>query len=221
VHSLCDHHQDPNEALEALATLLGATAGLERRQSHDAIARPRGALTPDSIAMALAATMPEDCIVVDESITTGRRSFALTARARPHDWLQNMGGSIGFGTPAATGAAIACPDRRVVCLEGDGSGMYTLQSLWTQARESLEVTTVVFANRRYQILLDEFANVGAGSPGPSALSMLDIDRPTLDWVSLAKGQGVPGRRVDTAEGLATALEDANRSAGPFVIEVVL
>jgi acetolactate synthase I/II/III large subunit len=132
-----------------------------------------------------------------------------------------MGGSIGFGTPAATGAAIACPDRRVVCLEGDGSGMYTLQSLRTQARESREVTTVVFANRRYQILLDEFANVGAGNPGPSALSMLDIDRPTLDWVSLAKGHGVPGRRVDTAEDLATALDDANHGSGPFVIEVVL
>ena len=132
-----------------------------------------------------------------------------------------MGGSIGFGTPAATGAAIACPDRRVVCLEGDGSGMYTLQSLWTQARESLDVTTVVFANRRYQILLDEFANVGAGNPGPSAMSMLDIDRPALDWVALAKGMGVPGRRVETAEDLATALDDANGGSGPFVIEVVL
>jgi acetolactate synthase-1/2/3 large subunit len=221
VHTLCGHDQDPNEALEALASTLGAAAGTERRQPLGELAKPRGALNPESIAQAIAATMPEDCIVVDESITTGRRSFALTAGARPHDWLQNMGGSIGFGTPAATGAAIACPNRRVVCLEGDGSGMYTLQSLWTHARESLDVTTVVFANRRYQILLDEFANVGAGNPGPSAMSMLDIDRPALDWLALAKGMGVPGRRVESAWDLAVALDDANGGSGPFVIEVLL
>lgn len=221
VHSLCSHEQDPKEALAALAEALGATVGTERIQKQDEFVMPCGQLTAESIAAALAATIPENAIVVDESITTGRRSFGLTAGARPHDWLQNMGGSIGFGTPVATGAAIACPDRRVICLEGDGSGMYTLQSLWTQAREGLDVTTVVFANRRYQILLDEFANVGAGSPGRSAMSMLDIDRPVLDWVALAKGHGVPGRRVETCEDLVSALDNANQTAGPSVIEVVL
>jgi acetolactate synthase-1/2/3 large subunit len=221
VHSLCGHEQDPDAALAALAEALGAASGTEMVQKQDDLVRPRGELTADSVALALAATIPENAVVVDESITTGRRSFGLTAGAAPHDWLQNMGGSIGFGTPLATGAAIACPDRRVICLEGDGSGMYTLQSLWTQAREGLDVTNVVFANRRYQILLDEFANVGAGKPGPSAMSMLDIDRPALDWVALAKGHGVPGRRVETCEDLVSALDNANRTPGPSLIEVVL
>ena len=123
--------------------------------------------------------------MVDEFVTTGRQFFPPTAAANPHDWLQNMGGSIGFSTPVATGAAIACPDRKVICMVGDGSAMYTLQSLWTQAREGLNVLTIVFANRIYQILRGEFDGVGAGEPGQRALDMLKIDRPTLDWVSLA------------------------------------
>ena len=137
--------------------------------------------------------IPENAILVDEAVSTGRSFFAPTAGAAPHDWLQNMGGSIGFGTCVATGAAIACPDRRVICMVGDGSAMYTLQSLWTQAREGLDVTTIVFANRAYEILKSEFSNVEAGRPGRKALDMMNIDRPTLDWVSLAKGMGVPGR----------------------------
>ena len=124
----------------------------------------------------------------------GRGFFPPTAAAAPHDWLQNMGGSIGFSTPVATGAAVACPDRKVICMVGDGSAMYTLQSLWTQAREGLNVTTIVFANRIYQILRGEFDGVGAGEPGQRALDMLKIDRPTLDWVALAKGMGVRGAR---------------------------
>ena len=138
--------------------------------------------------------IPENAIVVDESVTTGRQFFPPTAAANPHDWLQNMGGSIGFSTPVATGAAVACPDRKVICMVGDGSAMYTLQSLWTQAREGLNVLTIVFANRIYQILRGEFDGVGAGEPGQRALDMLKIDRPTLDWVSLAKGMGVAGPR---------------------------
>jgi thiamine pyrophosphate-dependent acetolactate synthase large subunit-like protein len=106
-----------------------------------------------------------------------------------------MGGSIGFSTPVATGAAVACPDRKVICMVGDGSAMYTLQSLWTQAREGLNVVTIVFANRIYQILRGEFDGVGAGEPGQRALDMLKIDRPALDFVALAKGMGVPGRAV--------------------------
>ena len=177
-------------------------AGLRaRRQAADAkpqamveLAKPTGALTHASIAQAIAMAIPENAIVVDESITTGRGFFPPTAAAAPHDWLQNMGGSIGFSTPVATGAAVACPDRKVICMVGDGSAMYTLQSLWTQAREGLNVTTIVFANRIYQILRGEFDGVGAGEPGQRALDMLKIDRPTLDWVALAKGMGVPGAR---------------------------
>ena len=122
--------------------------------------------------------IPENAIVVDESVTTGRGFFPPTAAAAPHDWLQNMGGSIGFSTPVATGAAVACPDRKVICMVGDGSAMYTLQSLWTQAREGLNVVTIVFANRIYQILRGEFDGVGAGEPGQRALDMLKLDRPT-------------------------------------------
>jgi acetolactate synthase I/II/III large subunit len=130
-----------------------------------------------------------------------------------------MGGSIGFSTPVATGAAVACPDRKVICMVGDGSAMYTLQSLWTQAREGLNVTTIVFANRIYQILRGEFDGVGAGEPGQRALDMLKIDRPTLDWVALAKGMGVPGRAVATADDFVKALAEAIPEKGPRLIEV--
>jgi acetolactate synthase-1/2/3 large subunit len=157
--------------------------------------------------------------VVDESITTGRGFFPPTAAAAPHDWLQNMGGSIGFSPPVSTGAAVACPDRKVICMVGDGSAMYTLQALWTQAREGLNVTTIVFANRTYQILKGEFAGVDAGEPGQRALDMLNIDRPTLDWVSLAKGMGVAGRAVTTADDFTKALAEAVADKGPRLIEV--
>jgi acetolactate synthase-1/2/3 large subunit len=135
-------------------------------------------------------------------LTTGRESMGLTAGALPHDTIQNMGGSIGYGTPVATGAALACPDRRVFCMVGDGSAMYTIQSLWTQAREGLNVTTIIFANHSYQILKTEFANMGFGAPGPQALAMIDIDKPRIDWVAMGTSMGVPshghhGRRTST------------------------
>jgi acetolactate synthase-1/2/3 large subunit len=176
-------------------------------------------LTHASIAMAIAMAIPENAIVVDESVTTGRGFFPPTSAAPQHDWLQNMGGSIGFSTPVATGAAVACPDRKVICMVGDGSAMYTLQSLWTQAREGLNVLTIVFANRIYQILRGEFDGVGAGEPGQRALDMLKIDRPTLDWVALAKGMGVPGRAVATADDLVKALAEGIAGQGPRLIEV--
>src|SRR5690606_35339436 len=139
--------------------------------------------------------------------------------AAPHDWLQNMGGSIGFSTPVATGAAVACPERKVICLVGDGSAMYTLQSLWTQARESLDVVTVVFSNRIYQILRGEFDGVGAGEPGSKAMDMLSLDRPALDWIALGNGMGVPGRAVTTADEFSVALAAATAEQGPRLIEV--
>src|SRR5580698_2531579 len=205
VHRMTAWGDNSVAALEALADALGA--------------RPTGALTHASIAQALAMAIPENAIIVDESITTGRGFFPPTAASAPHDWLQNMGGSIGFSTPVATGAAVACPDRKVICMVGDGSAMYTLQSLWTQAREGLDVTTIVFANRIYQILRGEFDGVGAGEPGQRALDMLKIDRPTLDWVSLAKGMGVAARSVSTADELVKALAEAVAEPGPRLIEV--
>jgi acetolactate synthase-1/2/3 large subunit len=135
--------------------------------------------------------------------------------------MNNMGGSIGLGMPLATGAAVACPDRKVICLEGDGSGMYTVQALWTQARESLNVTTVVFANRTYAILRHELTNVRAGTPGRKAADMLDINRPDLDWVALARGMGVPATRATTAEEFNKHFAAALATQGPSLIEAVL
>jgi acetolactate synthase I/II/III large subunit len=139
----------------------------------------------------------------------------------PHDLINNMGGSIGYATPVATGAALACPDRRVFCMVGDGSAMYTIQSLWTQARENLNITTIIFANNSYAILKAEYANMGAGTPGERALSMIDIDRPRIDWLAMAKSMGVPSVSVDTAEGFHKAMVDSTREPGPGLIEVRL
>ncbi|HZU89317.1 MAG TPA: thiamine pyrophosphate-dependent enzyme, partial [Stellaceae bacterium] len=139
----------------------------------------------------------------------------------PHDWLQNMGGAIGIGMPLATGAAVACPDRKVISLEADGSAMYTIQALWTQARESLDIKTVLFNNKSYAILRHELANVGAGNPGRKALDMLDLDRPTLDFTGLARSMGVPGARVATMEEFNRRFAEAIATPGPFLVEVLL
>jgi acetolactate synthase-1/2/3 large subunit len=219
VHRMTSGAENSVAALEALASALGAKPADRQPQKMVELAKPTGALTHASIAQAIAMAIPENAIVVDESITTGRGFFPPTAAAAPHDWLQNMGGSIGFSTPVATGAAVACPDRKVICMVGDGSAMYTLQSLWTQAREGLNVLTIVFANRIYQILRGEFDGVGAGEPGQRALDMLKIDRPTLDWVALAKGMGVPGRAVTNVDDFVKALADGVAEPGPRLIEV--
>ena len=160
-------------------------------------------------------------IVVDESVTSGREFFPTTAGVPPHDWMNNRGGSIGYGLPVAVGAAIACPDRKVIALEGDGSAMYTIQSLWTMARESLDITILVFANGTYNILRGELTNVGVQNPGPRAVDMLSIDRPSLDWVSMARGMGVEASRAKTAEDLNKALEAGLHSEGPYLIEVAI
>ena len=139
---------------------------------------PEGKITLEGIAAVLGALIPEDAILVDEAVSSGRGFAALTTNSHPHDWISSMGGAIGYGLPFAVGAAIACPERKVIALEGDGSAMYTLQALWTMARESLDVTIVVFANRSYNILRGELANVGAGAPGQRATDMLTLDRPS-------------------------------------------
>ena len=186
--------------------------------------RPRpasGAITSEALGASIGALLPENAIVADEAVTTGRGFFAPTKAAAPHDWLSNMGGSIGLGPPLATGAAVACPDRKVIGLQADGSAMYTVQALWTQAREGLDVTTVLFSNRVYQILKGELANVGAGNPGRKALDMLDIGHPDIDWVGLAKSLGVPGARVTDMDGFNRHFAAGLATPGPFLVEVVL
>ncbi|MDH3901481.1 MAG: acetolactate synthase large subunit, partial [Gammaproteobacteria bacterium] len=162
---------------------------------------PTGELDANNVALSIAHYLPENAVVVDEAITSGLAIYPLTTTAQPHDWLNQTGGSIGWGLPAAVGAAIACPTRKVVCLEGDGSAMYTIQALWTMARENLDVAVVIFNNRKYSILEMEFARTGArgGTPGPKAASTLDIGGPDMDFVAMAQGMGVQATRATTME----------------------
>jgi acetolactate synthase-1/2/3 large subunit len=166
------------------------------------------------------ALLPEGAIIVDESVSFGRAFFPGTAGAAPHDWLQVTGGAIGIGLPIATGAAIGAPGRRVLNLEADGSAMYTVQALWTQARERLDVTTVILDNRKYAILLHELAAVGA-NPGRTALDMLDLGNPDLDWVKIAEGHGVAAARADSMAGFNDLLAQSFATPGPFLIDLVI
>jgi acetolactate synthase-1/2/3 large subunit len=221
ISTLTSPTEDTIDALERLADALGARLKEAPLQPPFKPDMPSGMLDPEKIGAILGNLIPEQAIVVDESVTTGRGFYPLTVGAPPHDWLQNMGGSIGYGMPVAVGAAVACPDRKVLALIGDGSGMYTVQALWTMARESLDVTAVIWANRTYQILKGEFNNVGAGKPGQKANDMLEIGRPDLDWVALATGMGVPASRAANCESLTRQLQRGLAEAGPQLIEVVL
>jgi acetolactate synthase-1/2/3 large subunit len=219
---LADWGTDIAGALDALAQAVGAggtaPAGVAVARRPDV---PDAPASPETIAAALGATIPEGAIIVDESVTTGRVFAPETAGAPPHVWLNNRGGSIGYGLPVAIGAAIACPDRKVIALEGDGSAMYTVQSLWTMARENLDITVLVFANRSYRILHGELTNVGVANPGPRAIDMLTLNRPELDWVDMARGMGVEGCRVSDARELARAIEDGLAHDGPYLVEIEL
>ena len=184
-------------------------------------ALPDGALDAPAIGAAIAALLPEGAIVVDEAVTAAAPILQATAGAAPHDWLTLTGGAIGQGLPVATGAAVAAPDRPVISLEGDGSAMYTIQSLWTQAREQLDVTTVILANRTYAILEFELSRVGAHAGGDASRDLLEIGRPDLDFVAMAQSMGVPGRRADDARAFAAALQEALAEPGPHLIEARL
>jgi acetolactate synthase-1/2/3 large subunit len=221
IHFLAQPHEDLVGALSALADAVSARNAEPKIQQREKTAAPTGPVTLPGIGGVIAALLPENCIVVDESITSGRALLPMTRATPPHDWLANPGGSIGMAMPVAVGAAIACPDRKVLCLEGDGSGMYTLQALWTMAREQLRVTTVLFANRTYNILKGELAQVGAGNPGRRALDMLEIGRPDLDWVGLARGMGVPAARAESLDDLARLVAAGLASQGPNLIELVV
>jgi len=211
-------------ALEDLAVALDAPARAPAPGAAAALpALPTGSgpVTPDALGAALARLQPEGAIVMDEAATSGLPYFLAADAAPPHTYLALTGGAIGQGLPCATGAAVACPDRKVIAFQADGSGAYTLQSLWTQAREGLDVTTVLCANRAYRILQVELARAGVAEPGPAARSLVDLSSPPLDWVQLAGGLGVPAERVETCEALAPALERALSQPGPHVVEVLL
>jgi acetolactate synthase I/II/III large subunit len=219
-HVLAHPYDDAVDALEQLADALGAPRSPAIPRAN---AKPRIATGPFDVARfgeTLAALIPADGIVVEEAVTSGRQLFPPTFDAAPHDWLQITGGAIGHGFPCATGAAIASPGRRVICLQADGGGMYSLQSLWTQARERLDVVNIVFANRMYKILLGELVAVGA-VPGPASKDLFDLRRPDLDWVKLAGGMGVEAARVETLEAFADVFAAACRRRGPYLIELVI
>ncbi|MGH3597885.1 MAG: acetolactate synthase large subunit [Mycobacterium sp.] len=220
VHVLAGH-TGATDALTALADEVAAgTAAAVAELSRPQL--PTGALTAAAAADVIGALMPERAIAVDESNTSGLPLPAATAGAPAHDWLTLTGGAIGFGIPAAVGAAVAAPDRPVLCLESDGSAMYTISGLWTQARENLDVTTLIYNNGAYDILKIELQRVGAESaPGPKARDLLDLTRPTMDFVKLAEGMGVPARRVTTAKEFADALRTAFTEPGPHLIDAVV
>ena len=173
------------------------------------------------MAQAVGALLPERAIVSDEGNTSGLFTPGLTAGASRHDWLCLTGGAIGQGMPVATGAAVACPDRQVINLQADGSALYTIQSLWTQAREGLDVVTIVFNNRSYAVLNMELDRVGAEAGGPRAKDLLDLSRPDIDFVALATGLGVPATRATTAEELGDQLGRALATEGPSLIEALV
>jgi acetolactate synthase I/II/III large subunit len=221
IHTLATPGEDIVGTLEALAEELDApqNAPVQAREKHPP--PPGEAITPEAAASAVGTLLPEGAIVVDEALTAAAAFMSRTRGAAPHDYLQVTGGAIGIGLPLAAGAAVACPDRKVVCLQADGSAMYTVQALWTQAREGLDVTTVILNNHSYAILKQELANVGAGGAGRGALDMMELDRPALDWVSLAHGMGVEAGRAKTMGEFDRQLAAGLRSEGPYLIDLVL
>jgi len=226
IHTLANPSEDYIGALKALEAALPpqraqfAGENLAGKKAERP-ALPDGDITLPGLAAVVGALLPEHAIVVDESMTSGRGMMAATRGTPRHDWLGNTGGSIGIGLPLAVGAAVASPARKVLCLTADGSSMYTLQALWTMAREGLDVTNVVFANRDYAVLRREFSYLGVGKPGPRASAMFEIGRPDLDWVQLAKGMGVPAKRINSLPEFAKALRAGFASGGPSLIEVPL
>ena len=220
IHVLSRPEQDPVQALQSLAQALHAPEA----PIPDPGPRPQaasGSPTPEGLAQTVAALMPEHAIVSDESISYGRGFYRHTHAAPPHDWLHLAGGAIGDGLPVATGAAIgARKQRRVISLQADGSAMYSLQSLWTQARERLPVTTIILNNSKYNILLGEYKGVGA-VPGQTAMNMLDLGNPALDWVRLAQGMGVEAARATSMEACADLMAGSFRQSAPFLIELMI
>jgi acetolactate synthase-1/2/3 large subunit len=221
VQELAGPADDVLGSLEALVEAVDATAARPILQPADRPSPPTGALTAEAACQAVGAILPEGAIVSDEALTSGVTAPASTAGAPRHDWLTVTGGAIGQGLPVAVGAAVACPERPVLALQADGSSLYTIQSLWTMAREQLDVTVLIFNNRSYAILNMELSRVGAQAAGEKAKAQLDLGRPDLDFTHLAAGFGVPSRRVETAEDLVAALERAIAEPGPHLVEAMV
>jgi len=219
--SLAAEHEDSTQALEALDEALGGSAGNPMRVPLVVPPLPSGSLTQLALAQAMTHLTPEHAIISDEAITTGLLLGVVMARGRPYEHLAVTGGAIGQGLPVAVGAAIACPGRKVVCPEGDGSAAYTMQALWTMARENLDVTVVLCANRSYSILKIELGRVGAAGAGPRAASMLDLDDPEMNWARIGGGLGIESSRATTSEEFIAQYSSAMAQRGPRLIEAVL
>ena len=220
VHVLSRPGEDGVAALTALAQLAAPDAEPEVAEAERPVL-PTGNLTPRKVSAVVGALMPEGTILVDEALTSGVGLDEMTAGAPRHDWLSLTGGAIGDGLPMALGAAVACPDRPVIGIQADGSSMYTIQTLWTYAREQLDITTIICDNGAYAILEHELTRVGAQGDGKRAGQLLDLGGPELDFVSLAQGMGVPASRATTAEELAEQLQKALAEPGPHLIDAVL
>ncbi|MCL4106506.1 UNVERIFIED_CONTAM: hypothetical protein GTU68_009640 [Idotea baltica] len=216
-------HDDIAACLTDLLHAVGADETAPMLHSRNTSLPPTGALQVNKIAQTLNNLMPDNAVVVDDACTASMACYPGTQSAAPHDWLALTGGAIGFGLPCAVGAAVACPDRKVICLEGDGSAMYTIQALWTMARENLDITVVVFNNQKYSILELEFARTGArgGIPGPKAASMLDIGSPTMNFTDMATSMGVAATRASSAEEFTEQFTKAMRLTGPRLIEAMV
>lgn len=223
IRTLATASEDIEGTLSALCEAVDAchTRPALLSETADRAPLPTGRPGPAQLGQVVAALLPESAIVVDEAITSGRQLHKSTLAAAPHDWLEVTGGAIGFGLPAAVGAAIACPDRKVIAIVGDGSAMYTVQALWTMAREGLDITVIICANQAYQVLYSELESVGGPAPGASAKRMLALNEPVLDWVALAKGHGMEAHRADTLEAFAQAMRTATQAKGPRLIELLL
>ena len=219
--TLVDRDSDALDALTRLADYLDAPATPEVITDPADYPLGDGAIDANELGKVIANRLPEQAIVCDEGATNGLGAFLLTANAPPHDWLTLTGGAIGQGLPLAVGAAIACPDQKVIAMEADGSGMYTVQALWTMVREQLDITVVLLNNRSYAILNIELSRVGVEQPGPTALSLLDLSNPDLEWTDIARGMGMQAVKVETVAALDQAFANAMAQSGPSLIEVML
>lgn len=222
---LCSEKQDIYAALNYLADILHAPEKIQDRNVKGQVSlksdMPTGRLTPDKASYIIAALQPEDAIIVDEGLTSFFAYYPLSASLSPHTLLTITGGAIGYGMPCSIGAAMACPERPVINIQADGSALYTVQALWTQAHEALNIKTIICSNRSYNILKIELARAGITSPGKSSMSLIELDNPAIDWVRIAKGFGVDAVSVETADDLSSELKRALSENGPYLIEMIL
>ena len=219
--SLASRAEDAVAGLAALADAMGAPRTGPSQSLKRPDTAPSGALSPQLAGLSIARHLPEGAIVCDDSVTSGGGVAVPCMTTAAHEVLALTGGAIGIGLPLAVGAAVAAPERKVVSLNGDGAAMYTVQALWTLARENLDVTVVVFANNSYRILNIEMTRTGAGAAGPQAARLLGLGDPAIDWVSLARGLGLPAVRCTTAEDFEKAFAGAMAQCGPMFIEAVI